>query len=1631
MNAAVKNHHHQQGGSLANPQNSGELLARLTGAADVAVPQGWDWDQAAKLFYQHISPADWNRLGVTGQADGLLSMVDLGGQRAIGQPNLRVVERADGLLIEIVTDDMPFLVDSVTAALNQAGLNVNLVIHPIMNAIRDEGGKLLALAPSQSTEPLSSKPPKGTVVLESWQQFFTTGALAPAQIELISSKLTQVLRDVRHAVSDWQPMRQRLQAMQARLQESKLPADEIAEVNAFLSWLDNGRFTFLGSRSLKYQPGTSGDKNDQDSSPEERLVVVPGSGLGVLRDDSVTLFAGARKLSDMSTKAKNFMLLGGTFSIVKTSQVATVHRPVLMDAIGLRFYDAKGQLQEVFWFVGLFTSAVYVQSILEIPLLRKKVKEIQERSGFLADSHNAKALMHILETLPRDELLQMDDETLYQMAISLLYLQDHQKLALFGRYDPLLRFVSCFIYVPRLAYSTTLEQKLVRYLEDQLGGRQSQLLLQTGESPFMRIHLVLTASGGALIEADWNQLEEAMQQLAQSWEERLEGVIRRDAPELWNPYLQILKNGFSLSYQERFTPENAFEDLPFLLALSQQRNLKIHLSTDVLPTTHPQEQRLKLKLFQHAEPVALADITPLLDRMGIRLINENPFRFVAGCGNGAQELLFLNDITVALPADVTIDADLAERVTTLLQDLWDRKLENDELNRLVLTAGLTGREITVLRAYLKWLRQLGAGYNESYLGQSLLALPQVAVHIMNAFHARFDPAAVNLPVVRQQLTLVYQLLADKATREQERILRSLVDLLQATVRTNYYQQSEDGAPKPCLSFKILGTNLEWLPAPRPFAEIFVYSPLMEGVHLRGGKIARGGIRWSDRREDFRQEVLGLVKAQLVKNVVIVPVGAKGGFVVKSTPTDQQSMADLGKQAYDLLIRGMLDITDNLVEGKVAPPPQVARHDEDDHYLVVAADKGTATFSDRANNIAAEYNFWLGDAFASGGSKGYDHKKIGITSRGAWESVRRHFCDMGRNADQEPLTVVGVGDMSGDVFGNGLLLSKNLKLQAAFNHQHIFLDPNPENPQACWDERKRLFDLPRSSWEDYDASLLSPGGQIIKRSAKNVTLDPAVAEWLGVEAKDVDPNDIIRAMLRLPVDLLWLGGIGTYVKAEDESHLSVSDSVNDLVRINGHEVGAKVVAEGANVGFTQGGRVEYALKGGRINTDFIDNSGGVDCSDHEVNLKILFSQAELAGKLTAADRDSLMVELTDEVVALILRNNRLQNLALSMIEAQAPRLVDAHGKLMRRLEQEGFLSRALNRLPSDDQLQERSLRGQGLTRPELAVLMSHAKIALREQLREAKSEAQHSLVQYLTHYFPKTVRDRFAAEIDGHPLHQEIDLMLLTNSLINRLGLHRIDQLQESVNGTITQVAGGYILVRESFSLHRRWAGLLQLDGKVDPNVLLEQFQRLADVVEQNCWWWVLCGGDDHAEAEFATVNQMAYAEVMGQLPDLLGEHRLEQLMAEKQRLIDAGFPEEDAASCSSLNLWHSGLMVLQEGYKIGLKPAEACKLRWQLEDALQLRVIEEGLSKLTLHTLWEKRAVDALRRSLRLLDSNATEQLLRIVVTKGSADSWWRDHSARLNRYQAMLQELLAHPANDLAPYITLVESLRGLNNPV
>jgi glutamate dehydrogenase len=1627
MNAAAQNLNHANDANLAHPPKFPELLARLTSADTAALPTDWDWAEAARLFYQHISPADWNRLGTAGQADGLLSMIELGANRTVGQPNCRLTQRDGVLLAEIVTDDMPFLVDSVTAVLNQAGLTVNLVIHPIMTSVRSGDGQLMGLAPSVSSGQASQKPLKGTAVLESWQQFYTTGSLAPAQLELIKTKLDNVLRDVRHAVSDWQPMRQRLKAMQAKFEGSGLPAQEIAEVNALLSWLDSGHFTFLGSRSLFYKVGAGNGETGQDSSREEQLVVVPDSGLGVLRDDSVTLFAGARKLSNMSAKAKNFMLLGGTLSIVKTSQTATVHRPVLMDAIGLRFYDDQGQLQEVCWFVGLFTSAVYVQSILEIPLLREKIKAIHGRSGFLPDSHNAKALMHILETLPRDELLQMDDETIYQMAISLLYLQDHQKLALFGRFDPLHRFVSCFIYVPRLAYSTTLEQKLVHHLEQSLGGHQNQLLLQTGESPFMRIHLVLKANGDTLIDPDWSQLEEELQQLAQSWEERLEALIRLDAPGLWNQYLQVLKNGFSLSYQERFTPENAFADLPYLLALSQKRSLMIHLSTELLPSTHLQEQRLKLKLFQHAEPVALADITPLLDRMGIRLINENPFRFVAGCGNGADELLFLNDITVALPVDVTVDAALAERVTSLLQDLWDHKLENDKLNRLTLTAGLTGREITVLRAYLKWLRQLGAGYNESYLGQSVLALPQVAVHIMHAFHARFDPNNLNLPVVRQQLTLVQQLLAEKATREQERILRSLVDLLQATVRTNYYQQSEDGSAKPCLSFKILGTALEWLPAPRPFAEIFVYSPLMEGVHLRGGKIARGGIRWSDRREDFRQEVLGLVKAQLVKNVVIVPVGAKGGFVVKSTPTASQSLADLGKQAYDLLIRGMLDITDNLVEGKVVPPPQVTCHDEDDHYLVVAADKGTATFSDRANAIAAEYNFWLGDAFASGGSKGYDHKKIGITSRGAWESVRRHFCDLGRNADQEELTVVGVGDMSGDVFGNGLLLSKNLKLVAAFNHQHIFLDPTPQNPNACWNERKRLFDLPRSSWEDYDVSLLSPGGQIIKRSAKNVTLDPAVAEWLGVDAKDVDPHDIIQSILRLPVDLLWLGGIGTYVKAEDETHLSVSDSVNDLVRINGHEVGAKVVAEGANVGFTQGGRVEYALKGGRINTDFIDNSGGVDCSDHEVNLKILFNQAELAGKLTAEERDALMVELTDEVVALILRNNRLQNLALSMIEQQAPRLVDAHGKLMRRLEQEGFLSRALNRLPSDDQLQERALRGQGLTRPELAVLMSHAKIALREQLREAKSEAQHGLVQYLTHYFPKTVRDRFAAEIDGHPLHQEIDLMLLTNSLINRLGLHRIDQLQESVNGTITQVAGGYILVRESFSLHRCWASLLQLDGMVDPAVLLEQFQRLADVVEQNCWWWVLCGGDDHAEAEFATVNQMAYAEVMSQLPELLGEHRLEQLMAEKQRLIDAGFPEEDAASCSALNLWHSGLMVLQEGYKIGLKPADACKLRWQLEDALQLRVIEEGLSKLTLHTLWEKRAVDALRRSLRLLDSNATEQLLRIAVTKGSADSWWRDHSARLNRYQAMLQELLAHPANDLAPYITLVESLRGL----
>jgi glutamate dehydrogenase len=1601
-----------------------ECVALLPDPASLGL-KDWDWSKLAGLFYQHLSPADWHYLQPADRADALLKILDLAVQRSTAAPSLRFRVQDNHLIFEVINDDMPFLVDSMTAVLNQAGLSVRLVVHPILRVQRDANGRLL-----QVQEPLEQGN-AATDRLESWQQFYLNGVLSPAEVGPLTQKITKTLQDIRQTVEDWQGMRDRLNDVRARLQSSAgRSVEELQELDAFLAWLDDGHFTFLGYRTLTYQPSQHGQNQQQEI--EERLSVVGGSGLGLLRDDGVTLFAGARRLAQMPVKAREFLLYGGPLSVTKTSQLSPVHRPVLMDAIGIRFYDQAGELQELCWFIGLYTSAAYVQSIRDIPVLRQKIARIFVQSGFLPQSHNAKALIHILETLPRDELLQMDDQSLYRLAMNVLYLQDRQSLALFVRYDALYRFASCIIYLPRPAYNTALEQRLVKHLGERFGGQPQQLLVQAGDSALMRLHLVVRADSGQLQEPDVELLEQELQALSQSWQERLELLIQRDVPALLGSYTATLKDGFSLSYQERFTPEEAVGEIPHLLALSQEQDLLIKLDTNLLPSSTEREQRVKLKLFQHASPVALADITPLLDRMGIRLINENPFRFVVrhvgDDGAMGQSLLFLNDITVAFPAHIALDRDLADRLTALLHDLWHHRVENDPLNQLVMTAGLTGREVTVLRAYLKWFKQLGAAYNEPYVQEGLLAMPQVAVHFVKAFHARFDPNAVNLPLVRNQISLLHQVLGEQASREQERVLRCLAELLQATVRTNCYQTTDDGQAKPYLSLKILGSALEWLPIPHPFAEIFVYSPVMEGVHLRGGRTARGGIRWSDRREDFRQEVLGLVKAQVVKNVVIVPVGAKGGFVLKTTPAEHESLADLGKQAYDLLIRGMLDITDNLVGGQVVPPPLVVRHDEDDTYLVVAADKGTATFSDRANAIAAEYGFWLGDAFASGGSKGYDHKKLGITSRGAWEAVKRHFRDMGRNAESEELTVVGVGDMSGDVFGNGLLLSKNIKLVAAFNHQHIFLDPNPD-PASSWVERKRLFDLPRSGWNDYNSAKLSDGGQVINRSTKNVQLQPAVAEWLGLPASGVGPDDLIQALLKLPVDLLWLGGIGTYVKGADETHMAVADSVNDNLRIDGYQLGAKVVGEGANMGVTQAARTEYALAGGRINADFIDNSAGVDCSDHEVNLKILFSQAIESGKISLEERDRLFGELSDEVVTLILRNNRLQNLALSMMERQAYALLDQHAKLIRRLEQEGVLNRQANRLPSDEQLQERALRGQGLTRPELAVVMAHAKIALRERLRDSNANAddRRSLIKNLTHYFPKAVREGFAEEIAQHPLSQEIDLMLLTNSLVNRLGLHSVDQLQDATTADIADVAAGYVLVRETFGLHRCWDALLQLDGKVETDSLLDQLQNLANLVEQNCWWWLLSAVNDGGGETFSVANQLAYAEVMGALPELLSADRWEVLVAEKDALIAAGFPVEDATVLSSIQLWHSGLMVLHESRRLGLPITDGCRLRWQLEDRLQLHVLEAGLAKLPLRSVWEKRAADALRRSIRMLDSQLTENLLRTAVTRGTADSWWQAHEIRLHQHAVMLQELHAQPATDLAPYVTMVENLRGL----
>jgi glutamate dehydrogenase len=1556
-------------------------------------------------LYAHAPPGDLAARSPADLSGGALALWRFARHRRRGAAKVRVYnpdEATEGwssphTIVEIVNDDMPFLVDSATAAINEAGREVRLVIHPILQAARNDEGALIGLDPPQGG------------AHESWMQIAVGRMPDAAERDGLTARLDAVLAEVRRAVADWPAMRRQMHAVVSELAAAPppLPAAEIAEGSDFLRWLDDENFTYLGFRDYAFA----------------RAGETPAAPLGILADDGVSVFGGLRNLASLPPDVQHFVRRRELLAVAKTDRRATVHRAAHMDAIGARRFDAAGNVVGLRLFLGLFTSTAYSRNPRAIPLLRQKVQRTMARAGLAPDSHDGKALLHILDTFPRDELFQIGEDALFDTAIGILNLQERQRVALFVRRDPLERFVSCLIYIPRERYETRLRQAFAAVLEEAFAGTVTDFYTHLDESLLARVQFIVRTTRGAVPPVDVAALERRIAEAGRTWTDRVAEAAAAVLGEAAAHARLRRLAPFPSGYQARTTPAQAVADLDRIEAVLAGSPFEASL--------HPRDDddTPGLRLYHPDEPIVLSDMLPILENLGLRIIAEEPFRIAAAADGRA---VWIHEFTLgAGPAPAAPSPELRQRFEAALAAVWAGAVENDGFNRLVLVAGLSARQTTVLRLYCKMLRQAGSAFSQAYMEETLARHAAIAAHLVRLFEARFDPAGGE---PEAEVRAIGEALDGVESLDEDRILRAYLTLIQNSVRTNYYQRLPSGEAKPALAVKFASHAIELLPPPRPLYEIYVYSPRAEGVHMRAGKVARGGIRWSDRKEDFRTEILGLMKAQTVKNAVIVPVGSKGGFVVKRPPASREEFIAEGVECYKTLIRGMLDLTDNIVAANagvdghaIVPPADVRRHDGDDPYLVVAADKGTATFSDIANGIAAEYGFWLGDAFASGGSHGYDHKALSITARGAWELVKRHFRELGRDIETSDFTVVGVGDMSGDVFGNFMLRSRHARLLAAFDHRHLFVDPDPDAARS-FVERRRLFDLPRSSWADYDRNLISPGGGVFERTLKAVPISPEMQRAIGIAAGELTPAELIRHILAAEVDLLFFGGIGTFVKARGESHAEVGDRANDAARIDGEAVRATVVGEGANLGVTERGRIAYALKGGRIDTDAIDNSAGVSMSDHEVNIKILLSHAIAAGTLGRQERDPLLAQMADDVAGLVLRDNYLQGEALSVAERCGAGALDRQVRLMRELERAGRLDRALEFLPDDETLAARAKAGQGLTRPELAVLLAYSKMSLDAALLASEVPDRAELAGDLRGYFPPALRDRFAREIAAHPLRREITATVVTNDLVNRAGLTFVHDLAARTGRGMPEIAESYRIVRETFGLPPLWDAIEALDNRVAAAVQCGMLIDIAGVVEHAATWLLRAGRLDVGReiAHFAP----AVAHLAEVVADLLPAAERAHYGRRAARLVAAGVPETVAARIA-------GVIFLTTAFEVGdlaertARPIDlAARTFYGVGARLAIDEMRDAARRLPAETPWQKAAADTLIDDFYGIQAEfATEVLQEADGVADPLAAWAESRTGRLAPAEALAAELRAAPAPDLAMLVVAGRQLRQALN--
>jgi len=1622
-------------------------------AAELALRAGGErLERVLGVYYRHMATEDLLARRPEDLLGAALSHKDLALSRPVGTANVRVYTptvEEDGwscghTVIEIVTDDMQFLVDSVISELSRQDRAIHLVVHPQLVVRRDAVGELqeiLDVDALNGVEALAGA--EFGAGIESWIHVEIDRQDGEADQQALRRRLEHVLSDVRESVEDWPKMQFACQKIAADLETGPPKAvdrEEVVQARRLLAWLADGHFDFLGYREYEL------DRRDG----EDVLRAIPGTGLGLLRYDQPRSGSFGRLSPEGRAKARDPHLL----ILTKANARATVHRSSHLDYVGVKVFDANGEVTGEKRFLGLFTASAYTESVMRVPIIDTKVHQVLTKSGFTADSHSGKDLLNVLETYPRDELFQTSAAELYDIATTVLHLQERRKSQLFLRRDEYGRFVSCLIYIPRDRYNTVVRLKMEAILRSAFHGASVDYTTRVSESVLARLHFVVRVAPGDLIPTvDEKDLQQRLIEATRTWDEDLSEVARIEyGEESGARLIGLYGKAFPEAYKEDFSPRVGVVDLRQFELLDNEDATRLNLYHE--PGSPSAERRFKL---YRRGRLSLTAVLPLFTHFGLEVIDEHPYQIDRADGVAVHVYDFGLKGADAEAWVGGTRGGLRDLFQDAFSAVWQGRAESDGFNALVLRGELTWRQVVILRAVAKYLRQTGSTFSQKYVEATLVENVAISAQLVALFETRLDPthpagtlADDNSGREAASAEIVDSItggLENVASLDHDRIIRAFLGVILATLRTNYYSgQAAPGGPalaqgagvwegKSYLSLKLDPHKVPDLPAPRPMFEIWVYSPRVEGVHLRFGQVARGGLRWSDRREDFRTEVLGLAKAQMVKNAVIVPTGSKGGFFAKNLPSplvDRDAWLAEGVASYKLFISALLDVTDNRIGNDVVPPERVVRYDGDDSYLVVAADKGTATFSDIANGVAQSYGYWLDDAFASGGSAGFDHKTMGITARGAWESVKRHFRETGVDVQSTDFTVVGVGDMSGDVFGNGMLLSEHIRLVAAFDHRHIFLDPNPVAATSL-PERRRLFELPRSSWADYDSSLISEGGCVIARTAKYVRISAPVAKMLGLPAgtKAMTPAQLMKAILAAPVDLLWNGGIGTYVKASSEVNSEVGDRANDSIRIDGSAVRATVVGEGGNLGCTQLGRIEASLAGVHINTDAIDNSAGVDTSDHEVNIKILLNALTRDGDLTLKQRNALLASMTEDIARQVLRDNYEQNTLLGNARAQEHVMLPVHRRLIHGLEERGDLDRALEFLPGDTELDRRHHAGLGLTSPEFSVLVAYAKLALKKDLLESSLPDEPWFQATLTKYFPNSVRENYQDRLAGHPLRREIITNAVVNSMVNRGGMTFAFRASEETGATAEQVTRAFVVCREVFDMVGYFASVEELDNVVSTETqtaLSLEFRRLLDRAVR--WFLVNRPSTINVASEVQRFSAVV-TELGPQMSTLLqgAEHKRFEVRAKE--LLKLGASKDMALRAAGLLDHFSLLDIVEISVDTERQPAEVAPVYFATSEQFGIDALLSRITRLPRDDRWDSLARGALRYDLYAVLKSLTTSVLDNspsgLTPKERTQAWSEVNAESLARANAALAGIQRLENPGISALSVALRILRGV----